>query len=57
MLVLSRRINEKIRISDDITITVVCIKSNQVQIGIDAPEDVSIAREEIIRENKDSRRK
>jgi len=48
MLILRRRINELIFIDGDIKITVLDIKDNQVKIGIDAPEDVSIVREEIL---------
>ena len=47
MLVLTRRIKETLIISDDIKITVLGIKGNQVRLGIDAPKDVSVHREEI----------
>ena len=49
MLILTRRTNESIIINDDIKITVLGIKGNQVRIGIDAPKDVSVHREEIYR--------
>ncbi|MEE8059968.1 MAG: carbon storage regulator CsrA [Pseudomonadales bacterium] len=52
MLVLSRRIGEKILIGDDITITILGIKGYQVRIGIDAPRDRSVLREEIIKKNQ-----
>ncbi len=47
MLALTRRIQEKLIIGDDITITVLAVKGNQVRIGIDAPKDIQIHREEI----------
>ena len=47
MLVLSRHREEKIRINDDITITVVEIRGDKVRLGIDAPKEVSVHREEI----------
>ena len=47
MLVLSRKLNEKILIGDDIVITVVKIDRNHVRIGIEAPGDVKVFREEI----------
>lgn len=47
MLILTRRISEALKISDDITITVLGIKGHQVRFGIDAPKDVSVHREEI----------
>jgi carbon storage regulator len=48
MLVLTRKINEKIVIGNSVTITVVRIDKNQVRIGIEAPGDVPIYREEIL---------
>ena len=48
MLVLSRKLNEKIVINGDIIVTVVKIDRNQVRIGIEAPGDVPIYREEIM---------
>ena len=48
MLVLSRKLNEKIVINGDITITVVKIDRNQVRIGIEAPSHVPVYREEIM---------
>lgn len=47
MLILTRRISESIIIGDDVKLTVLGIKGNQVRIGIDAPKDVSVHREEI----------
>lgn len=53
MLVLTRNPNQSIIIDDDITITVLGVRGNQVRIGIEAPEHVSVDREEI-RKRKDS---
>jgi carbon storage regulator len=47
MLVLSRKLGQSFRINDEIRITVVKIDRNAVRIGIDAPEHVSVQREEI----------
>ena len=47
MLVLSRKLNEKIVIAGDIVVTVVKIDKNQIRLGIEAPREVSIRREEL----------
>lgn len=47
MLILTRRIGETLVINDDIEVHVLGVKGNQVRIGIDAPDDVSVHREEI----------
>lgn len=47
MLILTRRIGEVLRIGDDVSITILGVKGNQVRIGIDAPKDVAVHREEI----------
>lgn len=47
MLKLSRRIGESILIGDDVRIVILSLQSNQVKIGIDAPKDVSVHREEV----------
>ena len=48
MLVLSRKPGEKIRIGDDIIVTVVEVRGNRVRIGIEAPEDCGIVRGELL---------
>jgi carbon storage regulator len=47
MLILTRRIGEIIRVGNDVTISVLGIKGNQVRIGIEAPKSVPVHREEI----------
>lgn len=47
MLILTRRVGETLIIGDDVVITVLGVKGNQVRIGINAPKEVSIHREEI----------
>jgi carbon storage regulator len=47
MLILTRRVGETLMIGDDVTVTVLGVKGNQVRIGVNAPRDVSVHREEI----------
>ena len=47
MLILTRRVNEKLMVGDDVTVTVLSISGNQVRIGINAPRHVPVHREEI----------
>ncbi|MBF0179677.1 MAG: carbon storage regulator CsrA [Magnetococcales bacterium] len=57
MLILTRRIGESLNIGDEIKITLLGIKGNQVRIGIDAPRDVEVHREEIYDKIKRETRK
>lgn len=47
MLILTRKVNEALMVGDDITITVLGVKGNQVRLGVSAPRDVAVHREEI----------
>ncbi|MFU8785089.1 carbon storage regulator CsrA [Aliidiomarina sp.] len=47
MLILTRRVGETLMINDDIKVTVLAVNGNQVKIGIDAPNEVAVHREEI----------
>jgi carbon storage regulator len=47
MLILTRRIDETLTIGDEVTVTVLDIKGNQVRIGVNAPKEVAVHREEI----------
>jgi carbon storage regulator len=58
MLILTRRIGETLMVGTEVTVTVVAVKGNQVRIGINAPKDVAVHREEIyerVQAEKESR--
>jgi carbon storage regulator len=47
MLILTRRVGETVMIGDNVTVTVLGVKGNQVRVGVNAPRDVAVHREEI----------
>jgi carbon storage regulator len=53
MLILTRRVGEALMIGSDVTVTVLGVKGNQVRIGVNAPKDVAVHREEIFEKIKD----
>jgi len=60
MLILTRRVGETLMIGNEVTVTVLGVKGNQVRIGVNAPKDVAVHREEIFErikreEDQDSR--
>jgi carbon storage regulator len=55
MLILTRRVGESVVIGEDVTVTVLGVKGNQVRIGINAPKHVSVHREEIFERIKSGR--
>lgn len=58
MLILSRKVDEKIKIGDDITLTIIEIHGDQVKIGVEAPKNVKVFRQEVFnaiqKENKEA---
>ena len=55
MLILTRRVGETIIIAENIRVTILGVKGNQVRVGIDAPKDVAVHREEIYQRIQDER--
>ena len=47
MLILTRRVGETVMIGDEVTVTVLGVKGNQVRLGVNAPKDIAVHREEI----------
>ena len=54
MLILTSRINESLVIGDDGTVTILGVNGNQVRIGVDAPRDVSVHREELAHKDNET---
>jgi carbon storage regulator len=52
VLILTRRVGEKVMIGDDVSVTVLRVKGNQVRLGVEAPKSVSVQREEIFHRMK-----
>ena len=50
MLILSRKIDQKIRIGDDISLTIIEVRGDQVKIGVEAPKNVKVFRQEVFEE-------
>ena len=55
MLILTRRVGETVMIGSDVTVTVLGVKGNQVRVGVNAPRDVAVHREEIFERIKSGR--
>lgn len=54
MLILTRKVGETLMIGDDVTVTVLGIKGNQVRIGVNAPREVAVHREEVLQRSRDA---
>jgi carbon storage regulator len=54
MLILTRRVGESLMVGDDVTITVLGVKGNQVRVGVNAPKDVAVHREEVLNRIEES---
>jgi carbon storage regulator len=54
MLILTRRIGETLMVGDEVSVTVLGIKGNQVRLGINAPKNISVHREEIFNKIKEN---
>ena len=56
MLILTRKVNESLKVGDDVTLTVLGIKGGQIKIGINAPRDIEVHRQEIYEKIQNGRR-
>ena len=57
MLILTRRIGETLMVGDDVTVTVLGVQGGQIRVGINAPKDVEVHREEIYKRIQEEKRK
>lgn len=55
MLILTRRVGETLMIGDDVTVTILGVKGNQVRLGVNAPREVAVHREEIYQKIQDEK--
>lgn len=55
MLILTRRIGEKLIIGEDVVVTILGVNGGQIRVGVDAPKDVDVHREEIWKKIKEER--
>ncbi|VEH68663.1 carbon storage regulator [Rodentibacter pneumotropicus] len=55
MLILTRKVGESVLIGDDISITVLSVRGNQIKLGVQAPKEISVHREEIYQQIKKSK--
>lgn len=54
MLILTRKVGESLMIGDDVTVTVLGVKGNQIRIGVNAPREVPVHREELLQRGSNS---
>lgn len=57
MLILTRRVGETLKIGDEVEVSVLGVRGNQVRIGVEAPKDVAVHREEIYKRIQDEKKR